>query len=327
MNNPNIDNILTDQAEDLGANGRKVKTPNSHVRHSRMRSADGFGEEVENLGNNFQDNQDEFLNFSIKRVGKAILTGGISETKAGKKIEAKAPPARVAKAILSGGLSETKAGKKVENKAGEVAKKISNSDAFQKFKTLNLTPVRGAFLSLAAINIFGQARQLQNIKNEADLGKQASKDQWKKITDFWYKLGGNRTKFTKAIEKGSKRNPFLAKKKKSADGSEEWCSVAGVDDAAIAGWIGLATAAIAGIKTIAGKPKEMDADTEKSIDKDALAQQSRIQQGIEVESLANVPENIRDDNSQMLTSTKYLIAGGIAITIGIAAWLFFKRRK
>jgi predicted RNA-binding protein with TRAM domain len=308
----------------------------------------------------------------VTRVVKAVTTGGLSETKAGKKVEAKikstaptvaktiltgglgtkegravltgglseAKGRRVVAAITTGGLSETKKGKEVSAKIEKVAEKVDKaaekidvkSDELgkklvQKFKTLNLAIPRAAFLSLAAINIFGIASHLQNIRETAERGAVNYAEKWKKVRDFWYKMGGSRTKFDTAIKNGSKKKPFLAKikKKSGADGSEiQEFYFKGADDdgffgviqvAAVAAWVGIATSVIAAIKGIVGKPNEMDAETESIIDSDAAAEQADFDAALAAEEANQTPEFLRDLTAE---TGGMPLWGWIAIALGVA---------
>jgi len=286
---------LTD-IQEINSDGTSVSTDNMSNLMSEQNqdmATDAFGEQVENVSDNFEGSQ-EYLNFSLKRLGKAIVSGGMSETKLGKKVVKKIPPGRVAKAILTGGVSEkgvravmsgglslTKAGKKVE-------KKVMDSKAMQVFKTFNLAPVRGAYLGLARLNAFGIASQLQEFKDAADKGNKEAKDKWDKVTTFWYKMGGNRTKFADTIKKGSKKKPFL---KKGADGSWEYPT--GVEE--VAAMLLAAAAVVGSVKGIIGKkPPQMDATTEAQVTAQAAKDSQALQEGMAAEQAANIPESERD---------------------------------
>jgi hypothetical protein len=224
-----------------------------------------------------------------------VSTLGLSQTKAGKKISDKIEGVaeRVDKAVA-----------KVDEKSDELAKKV-----VQKFKTLTLALPRMAFASLAAINIFGIASHLELFRDGAARGSIPHQQKWTKIRNFWYKIGGSRTKFDKLIKNGAKKKPFLAKvkKKTGVDGSEEviylfagdenyqnWKSVAGIDDAAIAVWIGIATSVIAAVKSIAGKPPQMDDESAAVIDEEAAAEAEEFQALMEKEAQNPTPEALRD---------------------------------
>jgi hypothetical protein len=77
--------------------------------------------------------------------------------------------------------------------------------------------MRGAFLSLLAINAAALASVLKSIKNDKD------QTHWNKIKNKWNKLGGEIGKLESTINNGSNHKPFpkIKKKTKSADGSEE----------------------------------------------------------------------------------------------------------
>jgi len=256
----------------------------------------------------------------VGRIGKAVVSGGLSEKKVRK----------VVAAVTTAGLSQTKKGKQVSAK---VEKGIAKAEAkaVQKFKTVSLALPRSAFSSLAVINIFGVASQLQAVRDAGEKGNKASADKWKKVRDFWYKMGGSRTKFDKMIKNGSKRKPFLAKvKKKTAPsgsklnangydytefyfvGDEAYLSVVGVDDAAIAAWIGIASGVIAVIKKIAGKPPQMDAETEAAIDSDAAENQADFNTALAEEAENPTPEALRDLGMVMP------VWGWVAVLAGIA---------
>lgn len=236
--------------------------------------------------------------------GRAILSGGLS-TEKGRKVIA---------AASTLGLSETKAGQKISDKIEKVAEKVDKAvekvdkksdeiaeKVVQKFKTISLALPRAAFASLAAINIFGIASHLDGIRDAASRGSQPHAEKWKKVRDFWYKMGGSRTKFDKLIKKGGKKKPFLAKvkkKKSGADGSTEYeysyLNVAGVDDAAILAWIGIATSVIVAIKKIAGKPEGMDEETEAALEEQAALEAEEFAAALAAEEQNAIPEALRD---------------------------------
>lgn len=105
------------------------------------------------------------------------------------------------KRLLSGiDYSQSINGNKKKNKKDKKASGL---------KKVALSPARNAFLSLVALNIFGIASRL----NKASLagGKDA-------IAKKWKKLGGNADKLFKAVAKGAKKKPILAKKVSGIDG-------------------------------------------------------------------------------------------------------------
>jgi hypothetical protein len=84
---------------------------------------------------------------------------------------------RVAKAVLSGGASETNLGKKAEEKAIDVAKDVVKAGA--KFISItSLWPSRSAFVNLVKLNFRGYATRMSNM------------DDLSKIKSTWEKLGG-----------------------------------------------------------------------------------------------------------------------------------------
>ncbi|MDD4970767.1 MAG: hypothetical protein PHT07_15175 [Paludibacter sp.] len=241
---------------------------------------------------------------TFKQVAKAVLTGGLTEP-LGRKVVA---------TVTTGGLNLTKPGQKLSEKIEKKAEKVeAKADviaekAGQLFKTFNLALPRAAFLSLALINVFGFSKYLQNIKESGEKGNANDAARWKKVRDLWYKIGGNRAKFDSAIKSGSKKKAFLAKIKKfsNADGSliQEMYFKAPDEDgffgpvtaAAVAAWVGIASGVIAAIKGIAGKPAEMDAESESIIDEDAARTQAEFDAAVAAEAANATPEFLRDFN-------------------------------
>lgn len=238
---------------------------------------------------------DSFQNAAGKTV-KAV-------TKKEKKAEKKAAK-KEKKAARKADRKEAKAERKEERKKMTFGQKL-----WRGMKVMNLAPVRAAFMSLAAINIFGIASHLKGIKEQGEKGNADAKKKYEKVKEFWFKMGGDRHKFDNVVVKGGARKPFLAKvkKKKGADGSEEtvylfgvddnyqeWQNVAGVDDAAIAAWVGLATSVIVAVKKIAGKPKEMDTESEASLEQEASENEEEFNKGVAAESESETPEALRD---------------------------------
>jgi hypothetical protein len=239
---------------------------------------------------------------TAKRVAKAVLTGGLSEP-TGRKIVS---------SITTGGLVNTKAGQKLAEKVDTLAVKVERkgdvlaAKAGQLFKTINLALPRSAFMSLMLVNLFGFASHLQKIKDDGEKGNKDAADRWTKVRNFWYKIGGNRAKFDKAIKTGSTHKAFLAKlsKKSGADGSiqqEMYFKKPDTDGffgvvqvAAVAAWVGIATSVLSAIKGIAGKPKEMDAESEAAIEAEAAANKAGFDSAAAAEAANATPEFLRD---------------------------------
>jgi hypothetical protein len=271
---------------------------------------------------------DEFKN----AAGNTVKTVTKKEKKAAKKAEKKEK-----KAEKKVEKKEAKAERKEERKKMGFGKKLVRG-----FKVANLAPVRLAFMSLAAINIFGIASHLKKVKEAGEKGDAESKKKYDKVKEFWYKMGGDRRKFENMVIKGGARKPFLAKvkKKKGADGEDETIylfagdenynevmNVAGVDDAAIAAWIGLATAVIAGVKKIAGKPKEMDAETEAAIESDASEGAAEFDAALAEEEKKTVPEALRDVGANTPKWVWFAIGGALLVGGFFLVRAIVKRKK
>jgi hypothetical protein len=99
---------------------------------------------------------------------------------------------------------------------------------FRGIKKVTLAVPRNAYLSLVALNVFGLATKL----------KQAfqTKDGQDRISDKWYKLGGNPDKLRNAVEHGSKKKKILGVSIGAAP--------------ALPVWVAAATAIIAALKPI-----------------------------------------------------------------------------
>lgn len=98
---------------------------------------------------------------------------------------------------------EKKRRRKARNKkALKGLKKFGRGLAF-----ITLAPVRGAFLSLLAMNLNGLA---SNIKIAHDLKDQSH---WEKIMEFWKNVGGIPKIFVKAMQAGTKHKPLWMSKK------------------------------------------------------------------------------------------------------------------
>lgn len=104
---------------------------------------------------------------------------------------------------------------------------------------------RSSFLSVCSLNVFKLAYNLNRIhEKDAKL--------WHRITVKWYNLGGDVSKLESAISRGKNKRGIFGKKMSATgdfvpDGSY---SVAGIDDAAIVGYLTSATAIIAVMKPI-----------------------------------------------------------------------------
>jgi LPXTG-motif cell wall-anchored protein len=221
--------------------------------------------------------------------------------------------------------------KKVAKKAGSDLKKVG-----QKLKTLNLAPIRGAYLGILKINLLGAASQLQEHKVAADKGSKPDIDKWKKVTDMWYKMGGNRTQFAKTVESGSKKKALL--KKKGADGQDEWGYMDGpYADGSEGEWknvagegaalLTAAAAVITSVKKILGKsPSGMDPESQKAVDTEASKTDTEFQEAVQAGPNASIPEDKRQDETGMSMKTWALIGGGVAAA-GLVLWLLLRKRK
>jgi hypothetical protein len=300
---------LTD-IQEINSDGASVSTDNMSNLMSEQNqdmASDAFGEQVENINDNFDSNQ-EYLNFSLKKTFKKLAKSKIATVATGglNKLGSKDTRKNIGKDI---------------KKAGKDIKKVGQK-AVQKFKTLNLAPMRGAYLGLVAINMFGLASQAQKIKDEADKGNKDAIKKWKRGTDTWYKMGGNRTKFTDAIKKGSKKKALL-KARKNADGT--WENVAGADDAALI--IAAASAVAAICKAFGGKPKEMTEGDQKPIDEAAAKNEAALQAGIQAEAEANIPESERDSGIGGMSNKTWYIVGASAVGLAVLGFFLLRKKK
>jgi hypothetical protein len=82
-------------------------------------------------------------------------------------------------------------------------KKGKDKDKPGKGKKIFLAPVRGAFLSLVALNVRGLATKLQKSLAKGDADAKA----------FWKKLGGDFDKLKKNIDKGKNKKALFGKPK------------------------------------------------------------------------------------------------------------------
>ena len=145
---------------------------------------------------------------------------------------------------------------------------------------------RASYLSLLALNFRGNAYKVMAILNKT----KGNEGLLQQLKDKWYKLGGDWGLFVKTAENGAKKNPFfcgekckkaLAKNdyKKSFDGMNTMPEMdfdtsyyfGGIDDAAIAVWIGLGTAVLGAIGTITGKAIENKTEKEKIASTELIA--------------------------------------------------------
>jgi hypothetical protein len=275
---------------------------------------------------------------TFKQVAKAVLTGGLTE-EAGRKVVA---------TITTGGLNLTKPGQKLSAKIDAKAEKIeAKADVLagkitQKFKTISLALPRAAFYSLALINIFGICSHLQTLRENGEKGDASQAKKWNDVRNFWYKIGGSRGKFDTLIKNGSKKKPFLAKvkKKTGADGSEEtdylfavdenyqkWQNLFGVDDAAVAAWVGIATSVIAVVKSIAGKPKDMDDETAGALDAEHAANKAEFDALVAQEAANKTPEALRDLDMIMPIWAWVTVGLGSIFAIGLIIYAAKHRKK
>lgn len=155
---------------------------------------DEYGGEI--LGKDYS----EWLNakgWDWGRIGKAIATGGLSETKPGKEVLDKAAD----KAQELGG------------KVGDALATIDPTTSAGRDKALNLANI----LSLQPLRLTIRAMLRVNFLNLASifkLAKNRTPQQWEKIKKLWYQMGGNRTDLDNDVEKSYNKKPFMAKKMK-----------------------------------------------------------------------------------------------------------------
>jgi len=121
-------------------------------------------------------------------------------------------------------------------------KRKKDKDKPGKGKKIFLAPVRGAFLSLVALNVRGLASKLaQSIQKGSD-----------KTKAFWNKLGGDFNKLQASVNKGAKKKALFGKGKglKGPDAIEYYEGIGAVDWAAIGGFIATAAPALIAVSKL-----------------------------------------------------------------------------
>ena len=241
---------------------------------------------------------------------------------------------------------------------------------------------RSSFLSLLAINFRGLAWKLsQGLKDPSNK---------EKILAKWYKLGGKQSSLEKTIRSGEKKKAFFCGKKckeklaeKGATRSkfsgfnakeqakelisqveyiDEYDNVGGIDDAAIAVWVGVGTAvigAMTGVVSSVKMSKQKDAEiknaqvtADKEIalmsektkrEADLVEQQIKLQADPIKSVLANPnlsseqkkeaiavikdATSVDDDASGGSKTKKYLIIGGAILGAIVVLGLVFKGKR
>jgi len=126
---------------------------------------------------------------------------------------------------------------------GRKRKKGKDKDKPGKGKKIFLAPVRGAFLSLVALNVRGLASKLQ----------QAIQKDQSKTKAFWTKLGGDFDKLQSNINKGAKKKALFGKGK-GLNGATNVTyleqGIGAVDWAAVGGFIATASPALIAAATL-----------------------------------------------------------------------------
>lgn len=179
---------------------------------------------------------------------------------------------------------------------------------------------RSAFLTVCKLNVFRLAYNLDRIRNkDAKL--------WKRVKVKWYNIGGDIDKLESAISKGkSKKGIFGKRINASGDFSYDGSySVAGVDDAAILGYISSATAIIAAFKPIISEFKKKQGESTETPDISMLPTDEggpvgdvlRSQSDAEIDATETLPENWWDSNWKVVVGFSLGFAALIGIAIAI----------
>lgn len=211
----NLSSLVSDQTRDLVPDEQyeNLGSFNDHVGSPRIQIMATGGEETE-------------LNFDWNRVGKAVLTGGLSEVGSNEKVRdvgkiilsggvSLLTESRAGRAVLTGGLSEVIGNEKVEE-----VKKVLDDAEKRTFDSINkkadfiweeikkrtdilsiftgLWGMRAAFYALVTQNVFGLA-QKYNDKKKSD------PEIYARLMKQWRGFGGKPEKLEKAIEKGKWR--------------------------------------------------------------------------------------------------------------------------
>lgn len=208
---------------------RIVKGMGSPLNDIRVQEVTIDDQYINTVGSNLRkakkvEDKKEFMNFDWKRLGKGILTGGLSEanTKVGKAVITGGLSTRVGKAVVSGGLSETKKGQVANNKINDIMDrstadiaKVSGGTAVNAVKSLTgahpgtmaLAPMRGAFSALMKLNLWNMATTIGQWRTKNPI-------KYKAMQDRWYKIGGSRYVFDSNVIEGQDKKPvrFLYKK-------------------------------------------------------------------------------------------------------------------
>ena len=207
-------------------------------------------------------------------------------------------------------------------------------------KVAGLAPSRVAYLGLLRINGLGLASQLNDLR-------QNDPKKFNEVLAKWYRFGGDRNKLKKAINKGSKKRPILAKLRKGrgADGSEfdvfEFCASCpsfsfdgdnseyyNLTGGEVAGLITAATPIVVAMTKIIGKkPPKTDSATMKNLADDARAMAPDFQAGLKYESENPIPESDRDQEGWPMWAKAALIGGGALLLIGTIYMIIKKRKK
>jgi hypothetical protein len=165
---------------------------------TRMQGADRLQDDFENIGGD----EDEYSNIRAFGIGK--LTDKQKKRRANIKSKLKG------------------AKDKIDNKLGDG----KTAHAVNKFNPAFVT-MRGSVLSILSNNVVGMASSLADLKAK-------SQEDWEKVMQKWWKWGGEKAKFDKAMIKGSKKKALFKdlvekfQKKKGFDGDYSYADAKNV---------------------------------------------------------------------------------------------------
>lgn len=172
----------------------------------------------------------------------------------------------------------------------------------QGAKTVTLAPARGAFLEMLNLNIWNLAKRVGDIKA-------SNPAKYESIKKWWYGLGGDRTKFDKAVETGKNKPKLIEKIAGKLKFEGEYFNMAAATSAAIiTAGSGIAIALIT--KFLGGK-QGMGSDLPEG-GYEQLEELQRLQQ----------------NTGGMSKNTKIaLIIGGSVVAVGLIIFIIYQIRK
>jgi hypothetical protein len=187
-------------------------------------------------------------------------------------------------------------------------------------KRATLSPVRGAFMALLRLNVFGFASKISILEQKSNSSSQAEVV-YKKVLANWVKFGGKISNLKSGINAGKSKKPVFSQLPKGAKGHSNAAGTTGLAATlaaatpliiAIGGVLQGASSIIGGFKTNEVSPEDQaiftDFENEHGMSQDES-------------------DAILAEEKQRKTTNAIIIGVAAAVVIGVAAFVVIKNKR